>query len=126
MKAKILVYALPTFILATIQLAHAQLAGKMHRIGVLAANSAANFSTNSDALRQGLRDLGYVEGQNLILEYRFAEGKIDRLPQLAAELIQLKVNVIVASSSPAAVALRNATKEIPIVFSITGDAIASG
>jgi putative ABC transport system substrate-binding protein len=98
----------------------------MHRIGVLAANSAANFSTNSNALRQGLRDLGYVEGQNLILEYRFAEGKIDRLPQLAAELIRLNVNVIVASSSPAALALRDATKEIPIVFSTTGDAVASG
>src|SRR5262249_31767263 len=123
---RILSSLLITIFLATTSLSHAQGTGKMHRVGVLAANSAANFSTNSDALRQGLRDLGYVEGQNLILEYRFAEGKIDRLPQLAAELIQLKVNVIVASSSPEAVALRNATKEIPIVFSITGNAIASG
>jgi putative ABC transport system substrate-binding protein len=126
MSQKILVSLLITIFLATISRAQAQLAGKMHRVGVLAANSAANFSTNSNALRQGLRDLGYVEGQNLILEYRFADGKIDRLPQLAAELIRLKVNVIVASSSPAAVALRDATKEIPIVFSTTGDAVASG
>src|SRR5262245_48832829 len=113
---KILSSLLITIFLAAISLAHAQLTGKVHRVGVLAANSAANFSTNSNALRQGLRDLGYVEGQNLILEYRFAEGKIDRLPQLAGELIRLKVNVIVASSSPATLALRNATKEIPIVF----------
>ena len=97
MTARILVYVLPVLVLT---LAVAQPAGKMHRIGALAANSAANFSTNADALRQGLRDLGYVEGQNLTIEYRFADGKIDRLPQLAAELIRLKVNVIVASSSP--------------------------
>ena len=103
-----------------------QEAGKMHRIGVLAANSAANSSTNTEALRKGLQDLGYVEGQNLTIEYRFADGKIDRLPQLAAELVRLKVNVIVASSSPAAMALRDATKDIPIVFSTTGDALASG
>src|SRR5262245_38791400 len=124
MVQRILLSLLITFFLATISLAHAQVTGKMHRVGVLAANSAANFSTSGDALRQGLRDLGYVEGRNLVLEYRFAEGKIDRLPQLAVELTRLKVNVIIAASSPAAVALRNATKEIPIVFSITGDAIA--
>jgi putative tryptophan/tyrosine transport system substrate-binding protein len=126
MSKKILVSLLVTVFLATISRSDGQSAGKMHRIGVLAANSAANFSTNSEALRQGLRDLGYIEGQNLGIEYRFADGKIDRLPQLAAELIRLNVNVIVASSSPAALALRDATKEIPIVFSTTGDAVASG
>jgi putative ABC transport system substrate-binding protein len=106
--------------------ADAQQGGKLHRIGVLSPNSPANFFDDADALRQELRDLGYVEGQNLAIEYRYADGKIDRLPELAAELVRLKVNVIVASSSPAVFASRNATKEIPIVFSTTGDPVATG
>jgi putative ABC transport system substrate-binding protein len=126
MRQKILVALMVSLFLSTTSRANAQPVGKMHRIGVLAANTPANFSTNSEALRQGLRDLGYIEGQNLAIEYRFADGQIERLPQLAAELVRLKVNVIIASSSPAALALRDATKEIPIVFSTTGDAVASG
>jgi putative ABC transport system substrate-binding protein len=106
--------------------ADAQQAAKVYWLGVLSAVDAASFSDNADALRQSLRDLGYVEGQNLATEYRYAEGKIDRLPELAAELVRLKVNVIVASSSPAAFASRDATKEIPIVFSTTGDPVATG
>jgi putative ABC transport system substrate-binding protein len=113
-------------LLAASTFAKAQPAKEIQRIGVLSPNNAANFSKPADALRQGLRDLGYIEGQNVAFEYRYAEGKLDRLPELAAELIRLKVNVIIASSSPAAVALRDATKEIPIVFSTTGDAVATG
>jgi putative ABC transport system substrate-binding protein len=106
--------------------ADAQQPGKLHRIGVLSATGAATFSDNADALTQGLRALGYVEGQNLTIEFRYAEGKIDRLAELAAQLVRLKVNVIVVSSSPAVFASRNATKEIPLVFSVTGDPVATG
>jgi putative tryptophan/tyrosine transport system substrate-binding protein len=106
--------------------ADAQQAGKVHRIGVLSAVDVASFSDNADALRQALRDLGYVEGQNLTIEYRYAEGKIDRLPELAAKLVRRKVDVIVVSSSPAVSASRDTAKEIPIVFSVTGDPVATG
>jgi ABC-type uncharacterized transport system substrate-binding protein len=87
-------------ILASTRVAEAQPAGKLYRIGVLSPNSAAIFSDSADALRKGLQELGYVEGQNLAIEYRYADGKIDRLPELAAELVRLKVSVIIASSSP--------------------------
>jgi putative ABC transport system substrate-binding protein len=123
-KINILVSA--ALILASARVAEAQQGGKLYRIGVLASNSAPNFSNSADALRQGLRELGYVEGQNLVIEYRYAEGKLERLPELAAELVRLKINVIIASSSPAVVAARGASKEIPIVFSTTGDPVATG
>jgi ABC-type uncharacterized transport system substrate-binding protein len=73
-----------------------------------------------------LRELGYVEGKNIAIEYRHAEGKLDRLPALAGELVRFKVDVIVASSTPAALAAKNATKEIPILFETIGDPVASG
>ena len=112
--------------LASIRLADAQQPGKFERIGILAPDTAALFSNNADALRQGLRELGYVEGQNLGIEYRYAEGDLNWLPVLATELVRLKVNVIVASSSAAVSAARDATKEIPIIFSTTGDPVARG
>jgi putative tryptophan/tyrosine transport system substrate-binding protein len=123
---KRLVWLVKLILLTASTFVEAQPAKEVQRIGVLSPNDAANFSKPSDALRQGLRELGYIEGQNLAFEYRYAEGKLARLPELATELIRLKVNVIIASSSPAAVALRDATKEIPIVFSTTGDAVANG
>src|SRR5262249_15119904 len=76
--------------------------------------------------RQGLRDLGYIEGQNIRFEFRSAEGHIDRLPELAAELVRLKVDVIVTWFTPTAVAARHATGEIPIVMAETGDPIGTG
>src|SRR6202040_3456624 len=76
--------------------------------------------------RQGLRDLGYVEGQNIRFELRSAEGQVNRLPELAAELVRLKVDVIVAWFTPAALAAQQATREIPIVMAETGDPIATG
>jgi putative ABC transport system substrate-binding protein len=125
MKKQITVLTLCAMLFALCSSADAQQAGK-HRIGVLSAVDPASFSDNADALRHGLRALGYVEGQNLTIEFRYADGKIDRLPELAAELVRLKVAAIVVSSSPAVSASREATKEIPIVFSVTGDPVATG
>jgi putative ABC transport system substrate-binding protein len=136
MAIKAIVVLVVGLMLASVCLADAQQPGKFHlramdgnvseRIGVLVPNTAALFANNADALRQGLRELGYVEGQNLGIEYRYAEGNLNWLPVLATELVRLKVNVIVASSSAAVSAARDATKEIPIIFSTTGDPVARG
>ena len=108
--------------------AHAQQTGKVARIGYLAAGSHDNplVRQNLDAFRQGLRDLGHVEGQNIAIVYRFAEGDFDRLNDLAAELVRLDVAVIVAAPTPAAVAARNATETIPIVMINVGDPVGLG
>ena len=105
--------------------AEAQQAAKVPRIGWLAVNRAPNLHL-SEAFRQGLRDLGYVEGRNVVIEYRDAEGKFERFPALAAELVALKVDVIVALSTPAALAARQATKTIPVIFVALGDPVTSG
>ncbi len=98
-----------------------QAPGKTARIGVL-----GRVSLPFDAFREGLRELGYVEGQNIAIEYRFADGKDERLPGLAAELVRLKVDVIVAVSPPATEAAKQATSTIPIVFPVSGDPVAEG
>ena len=85
-----------------------------------------NPATTFEWIPQGLHDLGYVEGRNIDFEYRWAEGMLDRLPQLAAELVALKVDLILTLAPPAAVAAKNATRTIPIVFVAIGDPIASG
>jgi len=126
MKPKILVYALPALVLAAIHLAHAQQAKKVPRIGFLGAASATSQASRLDAFRQGLRDLGYVEGKSIIIEYRDAEGKFERLPKLAAELVGLKVDIIVTQGSPAAEAAKKTTSTIPIVMATGGDAVGSG
>ena len=90
------------------------------RIGYLSSVDAASESARSEGIRLALRELGYIEGQNIAIEYRYAEGKNDRLPELAAELVRLKVDIIVvAGGDPAIRAAKNATKTIPIVM--TGD-----
>src|SRR5438552_11910409 len=105
--------------------AEAQTAGRIWRIGYLGpAVAAANRS--EVAFRQGLRDLGYVEGGNLMIEYRSAEGKVERLPALAAELVALKVDVILAPAPVHVLAAKQATRIIPIVFVNSGDPVASG
>jgi len=106
--------------------AEAQQAAKIARIGYLAPNPGADPHVK-EAFRQGLRDLGYVEGRNVVIEYRDAEGKSERLPALAAELVALKVDVIVAPASTLAVlAAKQATRTLPIVFIGTADPVASG
>jgi putative ABC transport system substrate-binding protein len=105
--------------------AEAQQAAKIARIGFLATNLAATPHSR-EAFLQGLRDLGYVEGRNVVIEYRDAEGKLDRLPALAAELVALKVDVIVAPPTVAALAAKQATRTLPIVFAVAGDPVQSG
>jgi putative ABC transport system substrate-binding protein len=101
--------------------AHAQQAGKTWRIGMLETTGEAAKPADINAFRQALRELGYVEGQNLNIEYRSADGRPDRFPGLATELIALKVDLIVTRGTPAAVAAKNATKTIPIVMAAIGD-----
>jgi putative tryptophan/tyrosine transport system substrate-binding protein len=102
-----------------------QRSAQVSRIGFLGSESASNQANRLEALRAGLRELGYVEGKNLVIEVRWAEGKYDRLPPLAAELVNLKVSAIVASGAKATVAAKHATTTIPIVME-TGDAVALG
>ena len=112
-------------ILAAPLAAEAQQAAKIARIGYLSLNLRGNPHT-SKAFLQGLRDLGYVEGRNVVIEYRDAEGKLERLPALAAELVALKVDVILAVSTPQAVIVKQTTKTIPIVFASAADPVTSG
>jgi len=101
--------------------AHAQQAGKVFRIGILETIPAAQNAANLDALRKGLRELGYVEGRNLIIEYRSADGRAERFPDLASELVRLKVDLLVTRGTPAARAAKNATGTIPVVMATMGD-----
>jgi putative tryptophan/tyrosine transport system substrate-binding protein len=101
--------------------ARAQQVAKVYRIGILEAIPAAQNAANLDALRRGLRDLGYVEGRNLVIEYRSADGRAERFPDLAAELVRLKVDLIVTRGTPAARAAKNATETIPVVMATMGD-----
>jgi putative ABC transport system substrate-binding protein len=108
--------------------AEAQQAGKVARIGYLVTGSLESPETRVglDAFRQGLRERGYVEGQNIVIEYRSADGKIDRLPGLAVELARLKVDLIFAVATPAARAAQQATTTIPIVAGAMGDPVGDG
>src|SRR5437660_2446305 len=103
----------------------AQQAAKVPRIGYLAGDRAASPHL-IEAFRQGLRDLGYVEGSNVLIEYRDAEGKFERLPALAAELVALKVDVIVAGGTPLILAAKQATRTLPIVFAAASDPVTDG
>jgi putative ABC transport system substrate-binding protein len=104
----------------------AQPAGKVYRIAYLGNSSAALESELVAAFRQGLRDLKYVEGQNIVIEYRWAEGRYDRFPALVAEAVHLKVDVIVTAGTPAALAAKEGTRTIPIVMAVIGDPIVAG
>jgi ABC-type uncharacterized transport system substrate-binding protein len=106
--------------------AQTQQAGKVARIGFLGGASASGYVRHLAALREGLHDLGHAEGRNIVIEYRWAEGRYDRLAGLAAELVRLQVDVIVTQGTPAARAAKNATRTIPIVMAIAGDPIGSG
>src|ERR1700752_3535968 len=108
--------------------AEAQQPKKVSLIGYLSSFDAADESTRSEAIRLRLRELGYMEGQNIAIEYRYSEGKVDRLPELAAELVRLKVDVIVAAGGVSLIrAAKNATKTIPIAMTgVGGDPVEAG
>jgi len=112
-------------LLAAPLVAEAQQAANVTRIGYLSHNLAAS-SHLRDAFLQGLRELGYVEGRNVVIEYRYAEGKPERLPALAAELVALKVDVIVTVSNTTALAAKQATRTVPIVFTAVANPVAAG
>jgi ABC-type uncharacterized transport system substrate-binding protein len=131
MKAKILVYALPVLILSTIHLAEAQQPKGVPRIGVLSrglhpSDSREPSPHNFEAFRQGLRELGYIEGKNIIIESRYAEGRFERFPALAEELVLLKVEIIVVDSFTTASAVKKVTTTIPIVVAGGATQIGSG
>jgi putative ABC transport system substrate-binding protein len=114
-------------LLAVAVIANAQQPKKLPRIGYLSGRGAPTSPAPShDAFRQGLRDLGYTEGKNILIEYRYPEGRLDRVPGLVAELVQLKVDVLVIVPLPAIRAAKQATKTIPIVMVATVDPVATG
>jgi ABC-type uncharacterized transport system substrate-binding protein len=113
-------------ILAAPLAAHAQQAGKVPRIGFLGVTSESAFGDRLGAFRDGLRDRGYVEGKNLVIEFRWAEGHYDRLPALAAELVGLPVDLLVTHGAPGTWAAKRATTTLPIVMAVSGDAVATG
>ena len=124
MNGKIFVWLLATLLLTTAFSAQAQQPKKLPRIGYLAGDP---HSPSHEAFRQGLRDLGYVEGQSILIEWRYAGDKADRFPELAAELVRLKVDVVVAANAAAVSSLKRATTTIPIVVaSYGGDLVADG
>jgi len=106
--------------------AAAQPAGKVWRLGFLGVATAERFDRFLEALRLGLRDHGYVEGRNITIEFRWAEGRYDRLPVLAAELVRLNPDVIITHGTPGTLALKQATSTIPIVMAIIGNPVEAG
>lgn len=121
MNKKIFFAAMIIFTLASLGVVNAQPTGKISRIGIL-----ADFITPQlDALRQGLRELGYIEGQNLLIEYRYAEGRHERVPELVAELLGLKIDLILTSGPTTPIAAK-IIKGVPAVFSISGDPVEAG
>ena len=126
MTKKVLFWILVTLFLANASLAQAQQPKKIPRIGYLATNSLSVISARVEAFRQGLRELGYVEEKNIVIEWRFAEEKPDRLPALAAELVRLKVDIIVTAGPSATRSAKEATVTIPIVMAFDDDPLARG
>jgi len=124
MRKKVIYLTLGAMLLALCLPAEAQQQGKVYRIGYLVARSA--LEPRDEAFRQGLRDLGYVEGKDIIIEYRFGGGEREQIPKLAAELVRLKVDIIVAPGTPVAQAAKTATRTIPIVFSGVADPVGTG
>jgi putative tryptophan/tyrosine transport system substrate-binding protein len=123
-KTIIIVFWLVALALAPFRQAEAQQPTRMHRVCFL--SSRAGIEVRDEAFRQGLRELGYIEGKNIVVEWRFAEGKLDRLPALAAELVRLKADIIITGGPPATRAAKEATSTIPIVMTFDPDPVGSG
>jgi putative ABC transport system substrate-binding protein len=123
MRKQIIVLALCALLLALSVSADAQ---PVKKIGVLSGGSRSSTSASTEAFRQGLRELGYVEGRNILIEYRYADGKLDRIPQLVGELLANKVDLIVAQAPAAVRTAKKATSTIPIVMAHGGDPVAQG
>jgi len=126
MKKKITFLTLCAMLFALCSSADAQQAGKVPRIGFLDPSNASSMAGMLEAFRQELRQLGWIEGKNIIIEYRFAEQKNERLPELAADLVRLKVDLIVVTAGTPALAAKKATTTIPIVMTSVGDPVAAG
>jgi putative ABC transport system substrate-binding protein len=126
MTKKIIFLALCSLLLAPCSAVDAQQPGKMFRIGFLDNSTASGSAVLSDAFRQEMSKLGWIEGKNITIEYRFAEQKDGRLPELAADLVRLKVDLIVVSGTPSSLAAKSATTTIPIVMAQAGDPVGSG
>jgi putative ABC transport system substrate-binding protein len=125
MSSQIFSWLLATLLLATVSISDAQ-QGKIPRIGFLGGPSASALSKRLEGFRQGLRELGYVEGKNIVIEYRYAEGKQDRLPALAAELVRLKEDAILTGGPVSTRAAKEATTTIPIVMAFDNDPVGNG
>ena len=126
LKKKIIALALGALLFAPSSFAQAQQPTKISRVGYLATNSLSAISARVEAFRHGLRELGYVEGKNIVIEWRFAEEKPDRLPALAAELVRLKVDIIVTAGPAVTRVAKEATVTIPIVMTFDNDPVGSG
>jgi putative tryptophan/tyrosine transport system substrate-binding protein len=126
MKKRITLWLLATLFLANVSLADTQQTGKIFRIGYLDSGTAAGRAVLVETFRRELTKLGWVEGKNITIEYRFAEQKLERLPELAADLVRLKVDLIVAQGTPVALAAKSATTTIPIVMASGGDPVGAG
>jgi ABC-type uncharacterized transport system substrate-binding protein len=126
MRKTVIGFALSTFVFALCYSASAQQTGKVFRIGFLDASTASGSAVLLEAFRQELSKLGWIEGKNIGIEYRFAEGKNDRLPALAADLVRLKVDLIVVTVVPPALAAKKATTTIPIVMTNVPDPVGAG
>ena len=126
MKKKITVFTLCAVLFAVSHSASAQHSTKIPRVAYVTASSASMQARRFEVFRQGLRELGYIEGKNILVEYRFADGKVDRLPRLAAELVDLKVNVIVTAGPSVTGPVKQATSTIPIVMAQDTDPVGNG
>ena len=126
MKRKITVRTLCAVLFAVCSSAQAQPTGKVARIGFLDNSTASGVAVLLDAFRQELSKLGWIEGKNITIEYRFAEQKPERVPELAAELVRLKVDLIVVTAGAAVFAAKSATTTIPIVMTSTTDPVGEG
>jgi putative ABC transport system substrate-binding protein len=119
-------FTFTTVMLAIVSVTDAQQTGKVPRIGFLDPSTAAGTAVLVNAFRQELSKLGWIEGKNVTIEYRFAEQKNERIPELAAELVRLKVDLIVATTTPSAVSTKSATTTIPIVMVSASDPVGAG